>query len=216
MSASFEIFSPDHETVRIEILKDGNLYFPDNDIEYDITMTEFGEPETFAIQLFREWNSDRIEFILERLELSKQTIVMLAADFADHVLPLFEKEFPADGRPRKSIEGARIYASSIETEGERQNSIKAFELAMKADDARHMAAGSGTRSSLYAAYAAMSAGLAAGSHAPAENTVMSTASYAANAALNWNEEYNWQIRRFVDCMEALQAGKPWPPLEITK
>lgn len=227
MSAAFTIYSPNHKDTRIEIGKDGNIYFPDNDIEYDLTMTEFGEPRTFAIELFEEWNFDKIEFILEKLGLSKQTMIMLSADFAEHVLHFFEEVFPEDDRPRRSIEGARIYALSIETESERLNSKKAFELAMMADGARSMVAGSGTYSALNAAYAAAQAGFAAGSHVRTEHTVANVASYAAKSTSapdyysagvpsDWGKEYAWQIRRFVDCMEALQAGKPWPPMEITK
>lgn len=29
-------------------------------------------------------------------------------------------------------------------------------------------------------------------------------------------ETRWQIRRFVDCIEAIQARKPWPRLEDTE
>jgi hypothetical protein len=35
------------------------------------------------------------------------TVVGLAADFAEHVLPLFEDSYPNDDRPRKAIEIAR-------------------------------------------------------------------------------------------------------------
>ena len=35
---------------------------------------------------------------------------MFAADCAEHVLPIFEKERPGDDRPRKAIEAARAYA----------------------------------------------------------------------------------------------------------
>ena len=29
------------------------------------------------------------------------------------------------------------------------------------------------------------------------------------------KEGNWQVRRFVDCMEAIGQGMPWPPMEAT-
>lgn len=34
----------------------------------------------------------------------------LAADFAEHVLHFFEKIYPRDGRPRRAIDAARLYA----------------------------------------------------------------------------------------------------------
>jgi len=36
---------------------------------------------------------------------------LFAADCAEHVLPIFEKEHPNDDRPRKAIEAARKYAN---------------------------------------------------------------------------------------------------------
>ena len=35
---------------------------------------------------------------------------LFAADCAEHVLPIFEKEYPGDDRPRKAIEAARRFA----------------------------------------------------------------------------------------------------------
>lgn len=37
-------------------------------------------------------------------------LVLWAADCAEHVLPYFEKEYPADDRPRKAIEEGRAWA----------------------------------------------------------------------------------------------------------
>jgi hypothetical protein len=35
---------------------------------------------------------------------------LMAADFAEAVLPIFEREYPDDGRPRAAIAAARLYA----------------------------------------------------------------------------------------------------------
>ena len=35
---------------------------------------------------------------------------LLAADFAERVLPIFEKAYPDDQRPRKAIEASRLFA----------------------------------------------------------------------------------------------------------
>ena len=43
-------------------------------------------------------------------DLTEQEQRLIAADFAEHVLPLFEAEYPDDDRPRKAIEAARAYA----------------------------------------------------------------------------------------------------------
>lgn len=44
---------------------------------------------------------------------------LMAADFAEAVLPIFEKDHPADDRPRKAIEAARKYANGEIADQER-------------------------------------------------------------------------------------------------
>ena len=43
-------------------------------------------------------------------DLTEQESRLIAADFAEHVLPLFEADYPDDDRPRKAIEATRAYA----------------------------------------------------------------------------------------------------------
>ena len=43
-------------------------------------------------------------------DLTEQEQRLIAADFAEHVLPLFEADYPDDDRPRKAIEAARAFA----------------------------------------------------------------------------------------------------------
>ena len=40
-----------------------------------------------------------------------QVMRLMAADFAEAVLPIYEKEYPKDARPRKAIQAARDYAN---------------------------------------------------------------------------------------------------------
>mgnify|MGYP001316261842 CR=1 FL=1 len=44
---------------------------------------------------------------------------LMAADFAETVLPIFEKKYPNDDRPRKAIEAARKFANGEITEAAR-------------------------------------------------------------------------------------------------
>ena len=43
-------------------------------------------------------------------DLTEQEQRLIAADFAERVLPLFEADYPDDDRPRKAIEAERAYA----------------------------------------------------------------------------------------------------------
>ena len=52
-------------------------------------------------------------------DLTEQEQRLIAADFAERVLPLFEAEYPDDDRPRKSIDAARAYARGEITKAQR-------------------------------------------------------------------------------------------------
>lgn len=69
-----------------------------------------------------EYEGDRINFdnkivvrkarLVRKLDTwTDRTARLFACDCAEHVLYLFEKEFPDDDRPRKAIETARLYAN---------------------------------------------------------------------------------------------------------
>ena len=49
--------------------------------------------------------------VLARFETWNETTARLfAADCAEAVLPIFERDYPNDDRPRKAIEAARLFA----------------------------------------------------------------------------------------------------------
>jgi hypothetical protein len=49
--------------------------------------------------------------ITERIETwNERTARLFAADCAEHVLPLFERHYPNDDRPRKAVEASRAFA----------------------------------------------------------------------------------------------------------
>ena len=45
---------------------------------------------------------------------------LMAADFAEEVLPIFEKAYPDDKRPRKAIQASRDFANGLISSGERE------------------------------------------------------------------------------------------------
>ena len=80
-------------------------------------------------------------------DLTEQEQRLIAADFAERVLPLFEDHYPDDDRPRKAIEAARAFA---------RGEITREQLAAAGD-----AAGAAARAAAWAA-AGDAAGAAAG------------------------------------------------------
>ena len=105
---------------------------------------------------------------------------LMAADFAEHVLPIYERAYPGDERPRNAIAATRAFA---------RGKITAEELAAKAARAARAADG--------AARAAYDADMAA-----------ARAAKAARAA--WDAERAWQaevFKRYLGKEEMECAGK---------
>ncbi len=121
------------------------------------------------------WESARI---LRRLHMpTLAELVLLAADFAEHILPVWEAAFPSDPRPRQAIEAARF--------GDRTATHYAN---VAADVAGHAvrsgydaaSAANVAIAAAFAAYAASDAAYAASTDAA--STGGTACAYAANAA----------------------------------
>jgi len=69
------------------------------------------KPATINAALLRYWDNPPIKELLQEIT-DRDTLIALACDFAEHVLPIFEQEFPDDDRPRKAIEAARACIKS--------------------------------------------------------------------------------------------------------
>ncbi len=50
---------------------------------------------------------ERVRLVRKVGEVNKSIARLLACDFAEHALPIFEERHPTDDRPRRAIEGAR-------------------------------------------------------------------------------------------------------------
>jgi hypothetical protein len=110
---------------------------------------------------------------VKSLNPDKRLSVILAVFFAEGVLPIFEKEYPEDKRPRKAIEAAKAWIVN-----------PCRETANAAADAAHAAAYSANAASAHAAaYAAAHAADAAAAAASAHAANAANAAHAANAAV---------------------------------
>jgi hypothetical protein len=64
--------------------------------------------------------------VVERVEAwNERTARLFACDCAERVLPLFEKKWPGDTRPREAIEVARRFANGEATDSERPAALDA-------------------------------------------------------------------------------------------
>jgi len=106
----------------------------------------------------------------------------LAADFAEHVLPNFEKLVSGDSRPRDAIQAARLFAAGKIDSAASSAAYSAAHSA--ANSAAHSAANSAASS---AAYSAARSAASSAAHSAADSAVRSVA---------YSAELRWQVTRF--------------------
>jgi len=110
-------------------------------------------------------------------DLTEQEQRLIAADFAERVLPIFEAEYPDDDRPRKAIDAARAFVRGEIT----KEQLDAADAA--ADAAAWDAAGAARAAARAAAWSAWSAWASAGDAA-------------------WDAERAWQQQRIDEVVAA--------------
>ena len=115
-------------------------------------------------------------WVFQHLELPKEVYIKTAIYCAELVLPLFEKKYPKDARPRKAIQVAKNWLKNPNN----KTAAAAYAAAANATDAAYAAANA-TDDTAYAAYAAAYAAYAAANAANAANAAYA-ATYAAYAA----------------------------------
>lgn len=113
---------------------------------------------------------------------TKKQVVLAACACAENVLPMFEKKYPADNRPRKAIKTAKLWATNKAT------LKKARTAALAAADAAYAAYAAHAAHAAYAADAATNAAAYAAYAAAADAADAAyTAAYAATNAATVKE-----------------------------
>ena len=116
---------------------------------------------------------------------------LFAADCAEKVLPIYEKEYPNEDAPRKAIQAARDYANG---------KITKEQLAVASDAARDAAWAAAWAAASAAAWAAAWAAASAAASAAARDAARAAASAAASAAA-WDAAWDWQTERLFKYLE---------------
>lgn len=136
--------------------------------------------------------SERIDHRL--FQPDKKALALWAIDCAEHVLPLFEENYPCDKRPRKALETLKEW---IDTGVFKMSVIR------KASLDAHAAAKDAKED--YAKYAAHAAGQAvATAHVPTHAlgssvyAIRAVAAYSGNVDEGLIRERSWQLQRLRD------------------
>lgn len=186
-------------------------------LDYDTSMVEFGEEPSYLMDFIREWKDDPIGTAIRYL-LSSDAYAPLAGDFAEHVLPIYESRVECE-HPRNAINALRKY---LKKEIYYENLMTHLHFVVTENYALPVPAEWAARAAQNAIYSIPSAGGSVSARKAAEQAAWAAA-YSASNDNNSPKflaaeaaEKAWQMRRFLDCVEAIRAGKTWPPLEATK
>ena len=124
-------------------------------------------------------------------EQDHRSLMLWAADCAEHVLRYFEEKYPEDYRPRKAVEAGRAWVRCEIAVSEARAAAFAAHAAARAAD--HAAARAAARAAGHAAATAHVTGHAR--HAAAYAVTAATAAIPTDAAAATATEHDWQYRR---------------------
>ena len=155
-----------------------------------VGVEEYGADKEINILTILESNSfdDAVWSLRATLQDSDKTKRLIAADFAESVLHIFESKRPGDDRPRKAIKASRDFANGLISDEERRQARSAADAAYAyaAASAAYAAASAASAASASAAYAAYAyaayAAYASAAYAAADASAASAAYAAASAA----------------------------------
>lgn len=122
----------------------------------------------------------------------KKDLQLLAIEYAERVLPIFEAKYPEDNRPRAAIETAKLYIYGEATLDALKEASRSAVAAAYADAATDYTA--------YAADAAYAAAYAAVAAVDAAVDAAAVANAAAVAAVADASERSWQKQRLAKLM----------------
>lgn len=194
------------ELIEVEIGRDGALTILDAERDYKVAFAAMAG-DLSNIQLLEElWVADPMHAIMYALDIPFDAKLRLAADYVEHTLYGYEAR--RGSLVLRALGSVRRYAdgrSNLKTlDAMYQRILKQETPAAKA--AMYLLTHHGHTNHNVALWCAASdVCVSKGGLVPTSRSESEIA-----------EELAWQVRRFVDTMEALQAGKKWPPMEATQ
>ena len=138
---------------------------------------------------------------------------LLAASIAEAVLPIWERDYPGDARPRQAIETARRYADGEATDEELAASCDEAWDAAAAANADTAAAAANAEAAVAAAHAARAAAAAADADADASANAAWDEACDASWAESWDESWDaiTEVLRLTILREPVGEGGSCPP-----
>lgn len=201
----------------VEFERDGSIWFPDYNLEYDQAISALGGERTLALKIYDEWTHETPEscaaVIENYLRLKTPVVWRFSADCAAHVLDIYEDEFKNDRRLRDAVD---LVIRAILHGGHNKFLSRAYTIARKVvEDIQRIAyeLGEDEKLRLVASFGAANAVR----HTTQSERLDVVMIYATghDRDMASRQELSWELRRFHDVILAKQQGKKWPPLEAT-
>ena len=225
-SADFNDLFGDQKELEVEIFHDGSIDFPDRDFQYEQAEAEFLPPGSVAVRFKKLWDENTMNAITKFLDIKQVDLARLATDWAEHVAHIFTKCVDTRGYGSEDLVGVldevRKFIETPFNEEIINELLKSKHVVSRLiDEHPQLPAKNVARSVKYAinaslrhteheAYMASFVALVAASQACVDGL-----SPVETEEEKTNRELQWQIRRFVDCMEAVGQDLPWPDMKVT-
>jgi len=229
----------------VEVYDDLSLEFLDHDIQFDQAAHEFGYPETLAMELLKAWNDSPATIIIKYITHLYDTVIDgLILDFFEHVIPNRSITIEQQNILAKLLKTGRSFQSlnikdvplelqlamEIATQGadsaytrwkEHEAPLESDYAAQTIRDALRVIALETYRPCkiYYAVAAAETARICMAYYRyhiiyPSDHFEHEAVSHSMINNFKNNEEC-WQVRRFIDIINAHQAGRDWPSVGAT-
>lgn len=97
MELEFEA-GPQDQPIKVIINSEGQMIFPQDQLDYELSMVEFGEPEGDALKLLEKWEEDPIKTILIEFGVPYSIKVLFVLQSAEHAVKMVEDKYESSWR----------------------------------------------------------------------------------------------------------------------
>ena len=230
------------EKFDVEVFHNGQIDLTNNDLQYWQAYEEFYGTNTNAVRFYKLWKKNHMAAIADSLWVVDKPFLLFMVDCAEHTIPIYKSKYSLISSPYRVLDIVRIVAANglpIVEFGLANNYLSLLNELLVLEQSISKFASKHWQdrdisTSLYAiAEVADTSQPVWICNNPADSDIVGDFLFASdtaarsvgfrassdNESTKWKRAYKkevaWQVRRFVDVMEAIGQGLPWPPLEAT-
>jgi hypothetical protein len=224
-----------NENMDVSVDRDGVIVFNDRDMDYEVAFSAMSGGKSMAMVLLERWQDSRWSVLNRLLHEDHAFLCRMLADYVERVLPVYcsYSSFKDDRCPTIALETSRMILDGMavsrshatrvlnEVRASKDKAGELFDMVQPAFDVA-VAAFTLIRAAIYtkwhdrsfigSMYTLISGGLMDCQHAMVFAGPDHGLKHRKEALV---VEEAWQWHRVYDAKVALDAGKPWPPMEAT-